>query len=197
MTPEDERTLTHLLDALEDAGEGDMVSIQNILDEIGERSIMPFVLAVSILLVSPLSGIPGFPTVSAIVLILLISQALIGRRHLWLPGLLSQRCVKREHLFTATSWLRRPAAWFDTHSHPRLKVLAHGPMRFLALVFCIVIPMLWPFFELMPFITSFGAGAVALMAFGLLTQDGYFLIAGYAVSLGILATVLSVVQAAT
>ncbi|MEL6466395.1 MAG: exopolysaccharide biosynthesis protein [Pseudomonadota bacterium] len=197
MTPDDERTLDHLLDALDEAGEGEEVSVQNILDEIGDRSIMPIVLAVSILLVSPLSGIPGFPTLSALILLTLIGQALAGRRHPWLPPLLRHRCVSRGRLHAATRWLRRPAAWFDRHSHPRLRVLARNPLRQVALVLCFVIPLSWPFLELLPFFTSFGAGAVALLAFGLLTRDGYFLIAGYAVTAGIVGMVLWVLQAAT
>lgn len=197
MTLDDERTLNHLLDALDAAGEGDTVSVQNILDEIGERSIMPVVLAVSILLVSPLSGIPGMPTVSAIVLCLLIGQAVAGRRHLWLPGFLGRRCLARSRLHVATGWLRRPAEWFDTHSHPRLRVLAKNPFRRVALVLCMLLPLTWPFLEFLPFFTSFGAGAVALIAFGLLTRDGYFLIAGYAVSVAILAGAVVLVQAAT
>ncbi|KIC49725.1 exopolysaccharide biosynthesis protein [Tateyamaria sp. ANG-S1] len=197
MTPDDKRTLNHLLDALDGAGEGADVSVQDILDEIGEGSIMPVVLVVSILLVSPLSGIPGMPTLSAIVLILLIGQALAGRKHLWLPGFLRRRRLARERLQTATRWLRRPATWFDTHSHPRLWLLAHNPMRNVALLFCMAIPLTWPFLELVPFMTSFGAGAVALLAFGLVTRDGYFMLAGYAVTFGILYAAIFLFQAAT
>ncbi|APX13043.1 exopolysaccharide biosynthesis protein [Tateyamaria omphalii] len=197
MTLDDERTLNNLLDALNEAGEGDDVSVQDILDEIGERSIMPVVLAVSILLVSPLSGIPGMPTLSAIILLLLVGQALVGRKHLWLPGVLSRRRLARSKLHRATSWLRRPATWFDRHSHPRLRFLALNPLRQVTLLMCMAIPLTWPFLELLPFVTSFGAGAVALLSFGLLTRDGYFLIAGYVVTFGIAGVVLTVVQAAT
>ncbi|WP_299047850.1 exopolysaccharide biosynthesis protein [uncultured Tateyamaria sp.] len=197
MTGDDARTLNHLLDALDTAGEGEQVSVQDILDEVGERSIMPVVLAVSILLVSPLSGVPGVPTLSAMVLLLLVGQAVAGRRHLWLPGILGRRCIPRSRLHMATGWLRRPATWFDTHSHPRLRVLAQNPLRRIALAFCLVLPLTWPFLEFLPFFTSFGAGAVALIAFGLLTRDGYFLIAGYGVATSILVSAAFLVQAAT
>ena len=137
------------------------------------------------------------PTLSATILLLLVGQALVGRKHLWLPGFLSRRRLARTKLHTATSWLRRPATWFDRHSHPRLRFLARNPVRQLTLLMCMAIPLSWPFLELLPFFTSFGAGAVALLAFGLLTRDGYFLIAGYVVSLGILYVGVSLFQAAT
>lgn len=197
MTAQEPRSLNRLLDALDAAGEGDEVSVQNLLDEIGERSIMPVVLVVAILLVSPLSGIPGVPSVSALIMVLLVGQALFGRRHLWLPAVLARRKVARSRLCQATDWLRGPAAWLDRHSHERLRLLARPPFRQIALLVCMAVPLSWPFLELLPFVTSFGAGAVALLAFGLLTDDGYFLILGYLAVAGLVAAGFWMVQAAT
>jgi len=197
MTGGEPRTLTHLLDAVDEAGAGEVVSVQNILDEIGERSIMPIVLLVSILLVSPLSGIPGMPTVSALILLMLIMQAAVGRKHLWLPPFLRNRRVRVERLHAATRWLRRPAAWIDRHSHPRLRLFTRHPLRLVTLILCMAMPLQWPFLEFFPFVTSFGAGALALMAFGLLTHDGMYVLAGHiAVGAQVLA-VLWLAQAAS
>ncbi|MEX0371555.1 MAG: exopolysaccharide biosynthesis protein [Tateyamaria sp.] len=197
MTLDDERTLSHLLDALDEAGDGNEVSVQDILDEIGERSIMPVVLAVSVLLVSPLSAVPGVPTLSAIILVTLIAQAVAGRKHLWIPGFLRNRCVRVDRLQAATRWLRRLAGWFDRHSHPRLRVLTRNPLRRLTLILCMCVPVIWPFLELLPMVTSFGAGAVALMSFGLLTRDGLFILGGYATVAGMAFVLTMMVQAAT
>jgi len=197
MILDDERTLGHLLDALDEAGNGRDVTVQDILDEIGERSILPVVLAISILLVSPLSGIPGVPTISAIILITLMAQAVAGRRHLWLPAFLRNRRVRTVRLQAATRWLRRPAAWFDRHSHPRMRVLTRNPWRRVTLLVCMVIPLIWPFLELLPMVTSFGAGAVALMTFGLLTRDGVYVLGGYVTTIGVGLAILKMIQAAT
>ncbi|WP_299700437.1 exopolysaccharide biosynthesis protein [uncultured Tateyamaria sp.] len=196
MTGDDPRTLTRLLDAVDEAGGGEVVSVQDILDEIGEQSIMPIVLIVSILLVSPLSGIPGMPTLSSLILLTLILQAAVGRKQLWLPPFLRNRRVRAERLHLATGWLRRPAAWIDRHSHPRLRILTRHPLRLVTLMLCMAMPLQWPFLEFFPFVTSFGAGALALMAFGLLTHDGMYVLAGHiAVAAQVLA-VLWLAQAA-
>ena len=189
--------LTLLLDRLEAAGAGDSVTVQDILNAAGDRSIMPVVLAIALVLVSPLSGIPGLPTLSAIVILLVMGQALFRRRHLWLPGVLRNRRIGRDRYVQAIHWMRRPAAWIDRHSHPRLRILKVGPLRWLPLLECMCVPMVWPFLELLPFVTSFGAGALALMTFGLFTRDGLYVLAGYIVVGGMAGTALWLLQAGT
>ena len=189
--------LTRLLDRLEQAGEGDAVTVQDVLDATGDRSIMPVVLAIALILVSPLSGIPGLPTLSAIVILLVMGQAVFRREHLWLPAVLRNRQINRDRYGRAIRWMRKPAAWIDRHSHPRLRILTVGPLRWLTLLVCMCVPMAWPFLELLPFVTSFGAGALALMTFGLFTRDGLYVLWGYVATGGMAAAILWLVQAGT
>ncbi|MEL6451573.1 MAG: exopolysaccharide biosynthesis protein [Pseudomonadota bacterium] len=197
MTNRDHLTLTHLLDDLEEAATGQAVSVQDVLDQIGDRSIMPVVLAIALLLVSPLSGIPGLPTLSCIIILLVMAQALAGRRHLWLPTVLRNRKVKADRLQRAVDWMRKPAAFIDRHSHPRLRILTFGPLRWVTMLACTLVPLVWPFLELLPFVTSFGAGAVALMSFGLLTRDGLYILLGYGVVGAMAGVALWLIQAGT
>ncbi len=179
----DERTLTHLLDGMDHASEGDTVSVRHIIAEFGDRAITPFILLVALLLVSPLSGIPGTPTAAAIIIILLAAQALSGRRKLWLPQFLLRREMAGRRLRTCVRWLRKPCAFIDRHSHPRLQLLTVGPMRWLTLLVIVVIPLGWPALEVLPMLSSVGAGTVALLAFGLFTRDGLYVVLGYAMVL--------------
>lgn len=189
--------LTLLLDQLEEAGTGDSVSVQDILDATGDRSIMPVVLAIALILVSPLSGIPGLPTLSAIVILLVMGQAMFRREHLWLPDFLRDRRIRRERYERAIRWMRKPASWIDRHSHPRLRILTVGPLRWFTLLVCMCVPLAWPFLELLPFVTSFGAGALALMTFGLFTRDGLYVLLGYISVGGMAAGIVWLVQAGT
>ncbi|MEP1962527.1 exopolysaccharide biosynthesis protein [Tateyamaria sp.] len=190
-------TLTHLLDQIDEAAIGEKVSVQNILDQIGDRSIMPVVLAIALVLVSPISGIPGFSTLCAFVILMVMVQALMPHRSLWLPKVLRDRCVRSDRVHKAVTWLRKPAAWIDRHSHPRLRILTSGPLRWLTLVLCMLVPVMWPFMEFIPFLTSIGASAVALMSFGLLTRDGLYVIWGYGVVACLGTVILWALQAGT
>jgi len=175
----DERSLTHLLDGMEHAARRDTVKIDDVLNEFGERSLLPFILLAALLLVSPLSGVFGVSSFMALVIILLSAQALYGRKRLWLPQFLLRREVKSSRLQFGVKWLRKPAAFFDRHSGKRLQFLTTGPIRLLTLVTCVVMPIAWPLLEFVPFASSLGGATVALFAFGLFTRDGLYVLLGY------------------
>ena len=187
------RSLTDLLDALDKAARGSSVSVREMLEQIGERSFTPVILAVSVLLVSPASGIPGVPTLSALLIVLVGVQGLARRRHLWLPGALMRREIGAERFRRAVAWLRRPAAWIDRHSKARLRILTTGLPRLVAFLLCVLIPLMWPALELVPMVTSIGAAAVALVAFGLLIHDGLYVLLGYVMCGAMAAAVAAVV----
>ncbi|MBD3665008.1 exopolysaccharide biosynthesis protein [Sulfitobacter aestuariivivens] len=173
------QTLNHLLDGMDAAADGDVVSVEDVVEEFGDRSITPFILLVSVLMITPLSGIPGMPTISAAIIVLLSAQALLGRRRVWLPQVLLQRSMSARRLRWAVSWLRRPSTFFDRHAHKRLQILVKGPGRYLTLLMCALIPLGWPLLELVPLVTTFGASIVGLFAFGLFTRDGLYVLVGY------------------
>lgn len=178
-----DRALGELLDGLDHAAGKDTVSVQDTLNEFGDRAITPFILLVAIIMVSPLSGIPSAPTFAAVLIVVMSVQALSGRRRLWLPKWLLRRNVQGSRLQKAVSWLRKPCAFLDRHSHERLKFLTYGPMRWFTLLLCVLIPLGWPPLELLPFVTSFGAGTIALLVYGLFTRDGVYVLLGYAMVL--------------
>lgn len=192
----EEKPLSELLDRVEAAGHAPALTVGSVLGAIGEASFAPIILIIALLMVSPLSGIPGSPTLSAVLIILIGLQALLGRQHLWLPGFVLRRAVPGERLAKAVSWLRPVAAWFDRHSHKRWPVLTLRPMRWATMATCCVVPVSWPFLELVPFLTSFAAGAVSLLAFGLITRDGLYVVLGYAVIAGLVGMAIRLLGAA-
>lgn len=181
MSPNDQKTLNNLLDGMEHAASGEWVSIGDIMHEFGDRAITPLILIIALLLVSPLSGIPGTPTIAAILIVTLSLQALFGRRRLWLPRWLLRRQLSAQRVRQAVGWMRRPCGWIDRHSHQRLGFLTIGPMRWVTLAVCVLIPLSWPLLEVLPFFTSFGAGTISLMSLGLFTRDGIYVLAGYGI----------------
>lgn len=173
------QSLGDLLEAMRPGEDDTRVSVGNVLDRIGDHSFAAMILVPAIILVSPISGIPGSPTIGALITMLVSIQALLGRRHLWLPGFLRRRSVSAKKMRTAIDWLSKPAGWMDRHSSGRLKLLSSRPLRPFAYAAVTVIALSWPFLEILPFVTSFFAGAVAMMMFGVMTRDGIYLLAGY------------------
>lgn len=173
-------SLGDLLAAMSPVNGQSHVSVRDILERIGDRSFAPAILIPALILVSPVSGVPGTPTVFGLIISLIALQALIQRRHLWLPEWLMRRKLSADRMTRAVRFLERPAAWMDRHSHGRLCLLTSGPVRPLAYMATTAIALSWPLLEILPFVTSFGAGAIAMIMFGLLTRDGLYVVLGYA-----------------
>ena len=167
--PED---LSDVLDQLEDAGDGETVSVGDIVKEIGGDAFGPLLLVPALFLVTPVSGVPGMPSVGSLLISLIAIQIILGRDTLWLPGFLRRREMKKQRLDNALSWLRQPAGWIDRISSERLTVLTQRPWIMLPASLCALMVLLAPAFETVPFSVSIAAGAVALFALGMVARDG-------------------------
>jgi hypothetical protein len=167
--PED---LEDVLDQLEDAGEGEKVSVSDIVEEIGGDAFGPLLLVPALFLVTPASGVPGMPSIGSLIISLIAVQIVLGRDTLWLPGFLRRRQMKKARLDKALSWLRKPAGWIDKVSSERLAFLTQRPWIVLPAGLSALMVLLAPAFETVPFSVSIAAGAVALFALGMVARDG-------------------------
>lgn len=183
--------LEQLLDRIECGTEvREYSSIGEMLDAIGRRSFGPMVLFVGLLLVTPLSGMPGMPTSMGLLILLTLGQVLIGRRHFWLPGWLARRKIPREKLLRGIKAIRPVARRVDRLLRPRLHYLARGPGLYVMAVACMVIAFSMPATELVPFSSSLAG--LALMGFGLamISKDGLVALVAWVIVLGVAATVV-------
>ncbi|MCW8127906.1 exopolysaccharide biosynthesis protein [Microbulbifer halophilus] len=148
------------------------VSLDLVVREVGQRSFAPLLLLVGIILFSPLSGIPGVPTLMAILVLLVAVQLLLGRQHFWLPQWMLKRSVPERKLLKALDWLYGPARFIDRWLRPRLTFLVRRTGTYVIAAICAVIALALPAMEIIPF--SATTAGLALTAFGLalVTHDG-------------------------
>ena len=181
MATDDEREnpLQTVLDRIRAAASGSRVSVREVFASTGENSFGTALLVVSLVMVSPLSGIPTLPTIGALLIALIAVQWMAARDHLWLPDWIMRKSVDAEKVRTALSWLDRPARLIDRIARPRLSALTHRPLGALPLIVILCVVATWPLLELLPFFTTICAVGVALLAFGLTVKDGLFVLAGF------------------
>ncbi|TGN38967.1 exopolysaccharide biosynthesis protein [Marinobacter confluentis] len=187
----DPADIRQLLDRIETGAQGrDFVSIGEMLDSVGRRSFGPMVLLVGIILVTPFSGLPGVPTIMGMLTLLTLGQILLGRQHLWLPGWIVKREMSRQKLMKGLHWLRPFARKIDRLIRQRLTLLVDGPGLYLMALGCMVIAIVMPATEVVPFSASLAG--LALVAFGLamVARDG--LVAVFAWSISLIGPVLLV-----
>ncbi|WP_158611754.1 exopolysaccharide biosynthesis protein [Guyparkeria sp. SCN-R1] len=173
------RNLGDLLQRIaEVASVRDEVYLATIMDALGTRSFGPVLLLIGVILVSPLSGVPGLATVSGIGLALISLQMLWGRESFCLPRWLLNRHISSDRLRTALRWLDRPARFIDWWLRPRLTMLASDSGAMVVAGVCLLLGLVMPVMELVPF--SVTAAGLALVTFGLalVAVDGLFVVLG-------------------
>lgn len=160
------------------AGDSD-VTLGRVVESFGRSSFLAVLLVPSLLVVSPLSGVPLFSSVCGISIVFITTQILLRRDHLWLPERLKRLHVSGERLHAATGRLKSIANWLDSHSRPRLRYLISPPMSVFALTICLIAGAMMPVLELVPFSSSLLGAMVSLIAVGLLVGDGIFVACGF------------------
>lgn len=168
-----ETPVSDLLGALRGSSRsGDQVSIAAIVESLGTASLSAVMLVPALVVVTPLSGIPGLSSVCGILIALVAAQRVIGKRHLWLPEWLLSRRIEREKLVSTISWLEKPAYWIDRLTQRRLSALVHKPFSTLMALICMLCGLAMPVLELVPFSSSILGSAVSLVAIALVAKDG-------------------------
>jgi hypothetical protein len=165
-----------VLDSVEDAGAGRKVSVEEIVEEIGDRSFGPLLLVPAIILVSPASGIPSVPTIGSLIISLIAIQMVIGCKRLWLPAFIRNRRIDKNKLDRALGYMRKPAVVIDRLTRPRLTFLTERPFTIFPAAVWSAMVLFAPAFETVPFSVSVIAGAVALFALALVAKDGVVMI---------------------
>jgi hypothetical protein len=144
-----------------------------------DASIQPVLLLLpALILVTPLSGIPGLSSLGGLTIALVAAQILLGRSDIWLPDFVLRRTLPASRLAWSLERLDRFAAFIDKRSTPRAEWLLGFPGRQLGLATCILCGMAMPFLELVPFSATTLAVVVSVLAAGLLVRDGVLLAFG-------------------
>lgn len=167
-------SLVELLDRIrKTTKEGQRVSMEEILEEVGPRSFGALLLVAGLITLMPLVGdIPGVPTVMALFVVLVAGQLLLHRRHLWLPEWLLDRSVGRDKLDTALDWMDRPAQFIDRWLQPRLQSFTHRAATYPIAIACLFVAAVMPVMEVIPFSANLAGGALTAFGLSLITHDG-------------------------
>ncbi len=178
-------TLEEVMDRIADAGQNrDAVSVDTILDAIGQRSFGPVLLLVGLIVLAPLIGdIPGVPTICAIMVFIFSIQLMLHREHFWLPQWMLRRSVKTRSLNKAVELSRKPARFIDRLVKPRLTFLIRGyiPTRCVALA-SMTIALMMPAMEFIPFSANLAGAVLTLFGLALISRDGLLALLAFALT---------------
>ena len=184
--------LEQLLDRLDEAREGEQsVSFGSLMDTVGRRSFGPLLLLIGLILVSPLSGIPGLPSTMGVAVFLLSVQMLLGRQYIWLPGWILRRRIGEARLASAARWLRKPARLIDRLIKHRLSFLVDGPASWPLALICLVLAISLPVLEVLPFAATSAGAALTCGGLAMIAHDGLLAAIAYSLVLCMVGLVAS------
>ena len=176
-----------ILTCVEDAcGEAETVTCRAILDQIGQRSFGAVLLLPALVVVSPLSGIIGLPSTAAAIILMICVQMLLGRKEAWVPRAVTSRSMSCRRVQKALGFLRPMARFTDRLLRPRLRILTEGAGTRCVAFACILLAVMMPPLELVPFATSLLAAVITLFGLALVANDGLMAVLGYALTLAAL-----------
>lgn len=185
MSKENPKDLEDVLDEIGDvANGGGEVSIDDIQDAVGKRAFAPFLLIGGLIVLSPLGGIPGVPTIFAVIVLLTAGQMLLGRSSFWLPDIITRRSVEADKLAEALDKMRKPANWVDQLLRPRLRILTEGMASYGVALACVALAVMMPPLEAVPFAVAAPAAAITLFSLSLVANDGLLALLGYIATAG-------------
>ncbi len=173
----DPKNLHELLQRLRSAaGDHSSVSLDSMLQATGRSSYGAVLLVPGLLVLSPLSGVPGLPSVCAVMVALITLQLLIGRRCFWLPQWLLRRSASRSKYDKALGFLERLTRYIDRLLRPRLTYLTRGVAVPANALLCLAVAMTMPPLELIPFGNSLAGATLSVVGLGLIAHDGVMIL---------------------
>lgn len=163
---------------------GEDVSLGLIQKVAGTRAAGPMLLLPSLIVISPLSAIPGVPTIVGLNTILVAGQIALGRDRLWLPKWLTSRSLPSKHGEKLLNFLQPVGKAADKVVKPRAQSSVGPLFRRLGAAVCVMVGCIMPLLEVIPFTSTWAASIIAVYALAITARDGFLALAWIALVLG-------------
>ncbi len=171
-------SIAHIIQNTRDVIGGEKTEIGTLLEPLGQFSHSALLLVPAMLVVTPISGIPGVSGSCGVIIALVSLQMLLGRRSLWLPEYILKIQIDSGKLGAALKMLHKPSLFIDRYTRRRFHLFVRSPGSIITKALCFACGAVMPLLEFIPFSSSVLGAAVSLFAVSLLTRDGALAAAG-------------------
>lgn len=174
--------LTEIVSELErsaEAEDGDKVQVGHLIDALDQRGYGPALAVLPLIELTPVGGIPGFPTLLALTLAIITVRLLMGYEHFWAPDWLRRRTLDAGRVHKSVEWLKPVSQRIDAKLHTRLAGLSGATGRRAAGIVILCLLLTVPPLELVPFATSAPMIVISIFGLGLLYRDGLLMLVGF------------------
>jgi hypothetical protein len=152
----------------------DRITIQNLVDGLGQRSFGLVLLLFG--LISAVAIVPGLATITAVPLLFFGLQMLAGYRTPWLPAFIAKRSFAKRDLVATIEGGVKSLRWIESIARPRLLFMTYGLgerlLGLLVFILALVIALPGPGTNFLPGL------AIAFMAIAIIERDGLLVTLG-------------------
>ena len=156
------------------------LSVDELMDAIGQRTFGPLLLVPSLIAVSPVGAIPGLPAVTSVVIVLVATAILLHHDHVWIPKWLGRRSVDAGKMERGLIRFRPVARFIDHLLMPRLAWLTRGVFFYVIAVLVLLIGLVTPILELVPLGGIPPNAAVVAFSLAIIAKDGLWALIAFA-----------------
>jgi hypothetical protein len=160
------------------------LSVDELMDAIGQRTFGPLLLVPSLIAVSPVGAIPGLPLFTSIAIVLVATAILLHHDHVWIPRWLGRRSVDAGKMERGLTKFRPVARFIDHLLMPRLTWLTWGPFFYLIALMCMLIGLVTPILELVPLGGIPPNAAVVAFSLAIIAKDGLWALIAFMLTVG-------------
>ena len=160
------------------------LSVDELMDAIGQRTFGPLLLVPSLIAVSPVGAIPGLPLFTSIAIVLVATAILLHHDHVWIPRWLGRRSVDAGKMERGLTKFRPVARFIDHLLMPRLTWLTWGPFFDLIALMCLLIGLVTPILELVPLGGIPPNAAVVAFSLAIIAKDGLWALIAFMLTVG-------------
>lgn len=156
---------------------GNSISIGLIQQLAGGRAAGPLLLFPALIVMSPVTIVPGIATMVGLSTVLVAGQILLGREQVWLPEWLRKRSIPKRLAPKLMKFLKPVAKVADNVAKPRATWLTAWPLRRAGAAVCVLVGCAMPLFEVIPFTSTWGGAVIATYALAITVRDGFLALA--------------------
>ena len=178
-------------EAEEQVEAGKSISIGLVQQIAGRRAAGPLLLFPALIVMSPITIIPGIATLVGLNTVLVAGQIALGHEQVWLPEWLRKRCIPRRFAPRLMKFLKPVGKIADEVAKPRATWLTTWPLRRAGAAVCVLVGCALPVFEVIPFTSTWAGAVVGTYALAITVRDGFLALAWA----GLVAALLAVAAA--
>ncbi|MGV3491330.1 MAG: exopolysaccharide biosynthesis protein [Devosia sp.] len=178
MATTENTTLGELIDTTEkEVKSGEPISIGLVQRIAGRRTAGPLLLFPALLAMSPITIIPGVPTMVGLSTVLVATQIAIGHEQVWLPNWLKAIKLPERQGQKLLKFLKPIGEKVDAVVKPRATLITRWPFRRIGAALCALVGLAMLVTEVVPFTSTWAGAVIASFALAITVRDGFLALA--------------------